>query len=46
MWVKGLKGDPDFNFLGRVRLITINPEDTWTLLEYAFENCLVQEEEE
>jgi len=35
MWVKKLKGDPKFNFLGGVRLIAINPEDTWTLLDYA-----------
>ncbi len=35
MWIKKLKRDPKFNFLGGVKLIAINPEDTWTLLDYA-----------
>ena len=35
MWVKKLKGDKKFNFLGGVKLISINPEDTWILLDYA-----------
>jgi len=35
MWSKELKGYPKFNFLVGVKLIAINPEDTWTLLCYA-----------
>jgi hypothetical protein len=35
MWVKELKGDKKFNFLAGVKLIAINPEDTWRLLDYA-----------
>jgi len=37
MWIKKLKGNPMFNFVGGVMLITIDPEDKWTLLGYAYE---------
>lgn len=38
MWVKKLKGDKKFKFLCGVKLIAINPEDTWTLLDYAHQD--------
>lgn len=36
-WIKVLKGDPDYNFKGGIKLITIDSEDKWTLLDYAYE---------
>jgi hypothetical protein len=37
MWIRGLKDDPRFNYLGGVKLLSIKPEDKWTLIEYAYE---------
>jgi len=37
IWIKGLKGNPKFNFVGGVKIITIDSEDKWTLLDYAYE---------
>ena len=45
MWIKELKGNPRFNFVGGVMLITIDPEDKWTLLDYAYEDWQKKEEE-
>jgi len=36
-WIKALKGDPDYNYTGGIKLITIDPEDKWALLDYAYE---------
>ncbi|MEJ2659023.1 MAG: hypothetical protein P8012_17845, partial [Desulfobacterales bacterium] len=36
-WIKVLKEDPDYNFKGGVKLKTINSEDKWALLDYAYE---------
>lgn len=36
-WIKALKEDPDYNYKGGIKLITINPEDKWALLDYAYE---------
>lgn len=36
-WIKALKGDPDYNYEGGIKLITIDSEDKWTLLDYAYE---------
>lgn len=36
-WIKVLKGDPDFNYKGGIKLITIDSEDKWILLDYAYE---------
>jgi hypothetical protein len=44
MWVKKLKGDKKFKFLCGVKLIAINPEDTWTLLDYAHQDGHKKEE--
>jgi len=36
-WIKALKEDPDYNYKGGIKLITIDPEDKWALLDYAYE---------
>ncbi len=36
-WIKALKGDSDYNFEGGIKLITIDSEDKWALLDYAYE---------
>lgn len=36
-WIKKLKGDPDYNYKGGIKLITIDSEDKWALLDYAYE---------
>jgi hypothetical protein len=36
-WIKALKGDTDYNYKGGVKLITIDSEDKWALLDYAYE---------
>lgn len=37
MWIKKLNGNPRFNFLGGLMLISMAPEDKWTLLDYVYE---------
>jgi len=44
MWIRELKSDPKFNFIGGVKLITIDPEDKWELLDYVYENWGKEEE--
>ena len=36
-WIKALEGDPDFNYKGGIMLTTIDSEDKWILLDYAYE---------
>jgi hypothetical protein len=36
-WIKALKEDPDYNYKGGIKLITIDSEDKWALLDYAYE---------
>jgi hypothetical protein len=36
-WVKALRNDPDYNFKGGIKLKTIDSEDKWELLDYAYE---------
>ena len=36
-WIKALKGDTDYNYKGGIKLITIDSEDKWALLDYAYE---------
>jgi hypothetical protein len=36
-WIKALKKDPDYNYKAGIKLITIDPEDKWALLDYAYE---------
>ena len=36
-WIKALKEDPDYNYKGGIKLITIDSEDKWVLLDYAYE---------
>ena len=36
-WIKVLKEDPDYNYKGGIKLITIDSEDKWALLDYAYE---------
>lgn len=45
MWIRELKENPKFNFVGGVKLITIDPEDMWTLLDYAYEDWCKEEKE-
>lgn len=44
MWVRDLKDDPKFNFVGGIQLITIDPEDKWELLDYVYEDWSREEE--
>ena len=37
MWIRELKDNPRFNYLGGVKLLSIKPEDKWTLMDYAYE---------
>lgn len=43
-WIKALKGDPDYNYKGGIKLITIDPEDKWALLDYAYETWKEKQE--
>ena len=36
-WIKALKKDPDYNYKGGIKLISIDSEDKWALLDYAYE---------
>ena len=36
-WIKALKGDENYNYKGGIKLITIDSEDKWALLDYAYE---------
>ena len=44
MWVRELKEDPKFNFVGGIKLITIDPEDKWELLDCVYEDWSKEEE--
>ena len=44
MWIKELRGNTEFNFVGGVKLITIDPEDKWELLDYVYEDWSREEE--
>lgn len=37
IWIKKLKGDPDFDYKAGVRLTGVDSEDKWILLDYAYE---------
>jgi len=43
-WIKALKGDPDYNYKGGIKLITIDTEDKWALLDYAYETWKEKQE--
>jgi len=36
-WIKALKEDPEYNYEGGIKLTTIDSEDKWALLDYAYE---------
>lgn len=36
-WIKALKKDPEYNYKGGIKLTTIDSEDKWALLDYAYE---------
>ena len=36
-WIEALEGDPDYNYKGGIKLITIDSKDKWALLDYAYE---------
>jgi hypothetical protein len=36
-WIKELKDNLEFNFIGGIKLITIDPKDKWILLDHAYE---------
>ena len=36
MWIKDLKGNPKFNYVGGIELTKIDPEDKWILLDQAY----------
>ena len=37
IWIKELKDNLEFNFIGGIKLITIDPKRKWILLDYAYE---------
>jgi hypothetical protein len=37
MWIREIKDDSRFNYLGGVKLLSIKPEDKWTLMDYAYQ---------
>ncbi len=43
-WIKALKGDSDYNYEGGIKLITIDSEDKWALLDYAYESWKEKQE--
>lgn len=43
-WIKALKGDLDYNYQGGIKLITIDSEDKWALLDYAYESWKEKQE--
>jgi len=43
-WIKSLKGDADYNYKGGIKLITIDSEDKWALLDYAYETWKEKQE--
>jgi hypothetical protein len=43
-WIKALKKDPDYNYKGGIKLITIDSEDKWALLDYAYETWKEKQE--
>jgi len=38
MWIRELKDNPRFNFVGGAMIIAIDPEDKWALLDYVYED--------
>ena len=45
-WIKALEKDPDYNFKGGIELTSIDSEDKWVLLDYAYEAWKEIQEEE
>ena len=43
-WIKALKKNPDYNYKGGIKLITIDSEDKWALLDYAYETWKEKQE--
>ena len=37
VWLKEIKRNPKFNYLGGVKVTTIDSDDKWALLDYAYE---------
>jgi hypothetical protein len=37
IWIKELKDNLEFNFIGGIKLITIDPKSKWILLDHAYE---------
>ena len=37
MWIREVKDDSRFNYLGGVKLLSIKPEDKWALMDYAYQ---------
>ncbi len=37
IWIRELTEDPQFNYIGGVRLISISADDKWALMDYAYE---------
>ena len=43
MWIKDLKRNPKYNFVGGVELTKIDPDDKWTLLDHAYNDWYEKE---
>ena len=37
IWIRELKRNPEFNYIGGIEIITIDSEDKWILLDYSYE---------
>jgi hypothetical protein len=45
MWIKDLKGNPKFNYVGGIELTKIDPADKFLLLDHAFGDWYRKEKE-
>lgn len=46
MWIRELRDDPHFNYIGGVRISSITAEDKWALMDYAYEGWQQKEGKE
>ena len=44
VWIRELKDDPHFNYMGGVRVNSITAEDKWVLMDFAYENWQKKQE--
>jgi hypothetical protein len=44
VWIRELKDDPHFNYMGGVRVNSITAEGKWVLMDFAYENWQKKQE--